>query len=645
MFFRKKFLFIFLFIICAFHSYSQKQTNFWFFGTLAGIDFNSGSPVALPNGALNTTEGCSAASDASGNLLFYTDGVSVWDKTNTQMPNGNGLAGDPSSTQSALVVPVPGSTTLYYIFTVDYVVGPKGFEYSIVDMTLNSGKGDVTTKNTLIKSNVTEKLCAVYHCDGQDIWVMVHEWNSNRFFAYLVTAAGISAPVISSVGILHNGNSTNNSIGQMKFSNDGSKIACAIGYKDSVNVCSFSNNSGAVSNPIALALGNHVYGVEFSPDNSKFYTSYYQIGNAGWVSQFDLTAANIPASQTVLGTSFDPNYFYSLQIASDGKIYASTDVSSFLGVVNSPNIAGAGCNFVVQGFNVDPTAMGHQSMLGLPGFVASYFFAGFPNIPACSKVVANFSGSDTVLCKNQCISFTDMSTGTPAPNNWQWIFTGAAPDTSTFQNPSNICYSTAGNYSVTLIASNANASDTIIKTIIVMPGPTANAGADTIITLGTSATLNASGGGNYVWSPSTGLSCTTCPDPAANPSLTTTYFVTVTDTNGCSATDSVTVKVVTDTHCDSTGAFYFPNAFSPNGDGDNDSLKVYYTNYDCIKTLHLSIYDRFGELVFETTDPLFLWNGTYKNKMLNTQPLAYHLSVEFKDKTSVERKGTVNLVR
>jgi gliding motility-associated-like protein len=539
---RRSLLIFILGLISAFHSYSQKQTNFWYFGTLAGIDFNSGSPVAV-SGMTATNEGTSVASDVNGNLLFYTDGVSVWDKTHTQMPNGNGLMGDVSSTQSALVVPVPGSSTLYYIFTVDYIVGPNGFRYSIVDMTQQAGNGDVTTKNTLIKNNVPEKLCAVYHCNGTDIWVMVHDWGTNAFYAYLVTSSGISAPVISNAGTVYNGSTINNSVGQMKFSPDGSRIAAAIGYMDMVEVFDFDNKTGIVSNPVTLPMGDHVYGVEFSPDNSKLYVSYYQLGNAGWISQFDLTAANIPASQTVLGTSFDPNYFYGLQLATDGKIYATVEVTPFLSVINSPNTAGVGCNFASNAVNVDPNGMGNTVMLGLPNFISSYFNAGFPNPPSCGGVVADFQSSDTVLCQNGCINFTDLSTG--SPTTWQWSFPGANPTSSSSQNPTNVCFSTVGNYTVTLIASDGTTSDTVTNIITVSSGPTANAGTNVTITSGNNTTLNASGGGTYLWSPATTLSCTTCPNPVANPTATTTYSVTVTDANGCSAIDSVIVYVTT----------------------------------------------------------------------------------------------------
>jgi len=534
---RKSLFIIYFSILSSTYSYSQKQTNFWYFGTLAGLDFNSGSPVALTNGALNTTEGCSAISDVNGNLLFYTNGVDVWDKTHTQMPNGFGLMGDVSTTQSVQIVPVPGSTTLYYIFTLDYIVGPNGFRYSIVDMTLQAGNGDVTTKNTFIQNNVVEKLAAVYHCNGTDIWVMVHDWGTNAFYAYLVTPAGINPPVVSNVGTIYTGNPISNSVGQLKFSNAGSKLVSAIGYQDTIDVFDFDNKTGIVSNPLSLSFGLYrVYGVEFSPDETKLYTSYYEIGNAGWIAQFDLTAANVQASQTLLGTSFDPNYIYGLQLGPDNKIYASISATPFLGVVNSPNTVGIGCNYVGMGVNLDPTSIGIMTMLGLPGFIASYFHPSFPNLPPCPAVVANFQNSDTVLCENDCINFTDLSSG--SPTIWNWSFPGASTPSSTAQNPTNICFPTAGNYTVTLIASDGTSFDTVTNIITVIAQPTVTVSSNTTICQGSSSTLTASGGTSYSWS--TGQTTSSI---IVTPTVTTTYTVTAPGTCG-SDTDSVIVTVV-----------------------------------------------------------------------------------------------------
>ena len=105
------------FLFCLNLLFSQGEANIWYFGQNAGIDFNSGSPVALYNGQMSTLEGCAVMSTNSGQLLFYTDGVTVWDRTHQVMPNGTGLLGNFSSTQSGIIVPNPTDSTIFYIFT------------------------------------------------------------------------------------------------------------------------------------------------------------------------------------------------------------------------------------------------------------------------------------------------------------------------------------------------------------------------------------------------------------------------------------------------------------------------------------------------------------------------------------------------
>src|SRR5207247_2448421 len=130
-----------------------------------------------------------------------------------------------------------GSTTKYYLFAVGAQAGyvnssRTGITYSIVDMTLNGGNGDVdvANKNKPLIAPTCEKLAAVRHCNGKDIWVVVHQWNTDAFYAYLLTAFGISAPVITHSGIVHKdvGSGQNaETIGYMKFSPDGKRLAVA----------------------------------------------------------------------------------------------------------------------------------------------------------------------------------------------------------------------------------------------------------------------------------------------------------------------------------------------------------------------------------------------------------------------------------
>jgi hypothetical protein len=125
-----------LLLFFAFNIYSQKEANFWYFGRSAGIDFNSGTPMAITDGTLNTLEGCSSLADADGNLLFYSDGSKVYNKDHNLMTYTNGnpadnLKGNPSSTQSGMIIPKPGSNSIYYLFTVGDNFNPAFDLYNI----------------------------------------------------------------------------------------------------------------------------------------------------------------------------------------------------------------------------------------------------------------------------------------------------------------------------------------------------------------------------------------------------------------------------------------------------------------------------------------------------------------------------------
>ena len=356
---------IFLLFI-SMNLFSQTRADKWFFGTTAFVDFTSGSPV-VGMGPLSTSEGTSSVSTPTGSLMFYTNGVSVWDNTNTIMPNGNGLMGDVSSTQ-CLIVPSPASGSLYYIFTVAPDGGANGFRYSIVDMTLNGGLGDVTaSKNVYITDSTTEKIAAILDDAGTGYWIIMHKWGNNMFYSYHLTAAGLAPPVASIIGTIHNTSAIQNTYGQMKFNMCGSKLAVAVGYQDFVEVFDFNQVTGDITNPLTIPMDGHVYGVEFSKSSDLLYISCYDVTCK--LAQFDISLATTPlilASKTPLSVTDD---LYALQIGPDGKIYvARSFTSSYLGVINAPNTPGSGCNYVDNGVDLDPTFSGVNGALGLPSF-------------------------------------------------------------------------------------------------------------------------------------------------------------------------------------------------------------------------------------------------------------------------------------
>lgn len=373
-------------------SHAQGEANIWYFGQNAGLDFNSGIPVALTNGQLVTEEGCATISNSSGQLLFYTDGITVYNRNHSIMLNGTGLMGHPSSTQSATIVPKPESSNLFYIFTTDNENDPNGFRYSIVDMDLDSGNGAVTSdKNVLVYTPTIENLGVTKHGNGQDYWIITHGWDSNSFIVYQLTSAGLNlTPVISNIGHVITGLPTDyTAAGTIKISPSGSKLAFT-SVSDIAQLFDFDNSTGILSNVITLLTEpGDLYGVAFSPDESLLYIS----NTFGKIHQFNLNAVDIPGSKVTIHNGNIPGQ---MQVGPDNKIYIAFNNRTFLGVINNPNLIGLNCDFVLNGCDL----AGKRSKLGLPSFNQSIFFT--PTIVLSSNCVGeisnfNFTTNQTIL--------------------------------------------------------------------------------------------------------------------------------------------------------------------------------------------------------------------------------------------------------
>ena len=190
---------------------------------------------------------------------------------------------------------------------------PWSLYYNEIDLTLNAGNGDISVKNaplTASSGNCSEKMTVTKHCNGVDYWLLVHDYTGNTYRAYLITAAGISTtPVVSNVGTTFVSTTTSyDAVGQMKFSPNGNKVAVNYASQSQVEICDFNKSTGVVSNPLVLgAAGNYSYGVEFSPDNSKVYSSN---GDSPYVlHQWDLCAGSptaIAAGSAVASATTSP---------------------------------------------------------------------------------------------------------------------------------------------------------------------------------------------------------------------------------------------------------------------------------------------------------------------------------------------------
>ncbi len=449
----KQKLFLILILLISNVGFAQNETNIWYFGENAGLDFNSGSPVPLLDGQLNTDEGCATISNFNGQLLFYTDGITVWNRDHAVMLNGTGLNGHPSSTHSAIIVPKPNNSDIYYIFTVDSQAGSNGLQYSEVDMTLDNGLGGITTnKNISLQTPVTEKITAIKSTTTEEYWVVSHKWESNEFISYNVSSTGVNTtPVISPVGTLVNGNPFGSAIGQIKISPDGTKIAVArnIGLSEA-QLFDFNDSTGLVSNAITLLDlpdTEQVYGVEFSPNSKVLYIGVLGMG----VYQFNLDAgSSFDIINSILEVSPEADPYAALQLATNGKIYVAKFNQFYIDVIDNPNVVGTGCNYQFEHLYLD----GRKSKGGLPPFIQSFFDVAFQVENVCF-------GDATQFTANIPQSYDSLV----------WDFGDG--NISTDESPTHI-YSAVGDFTVTLTVTTGTQVFTGTETITIYEQPIAH---------------------------------------------------------------------------------------------------------------------------------------------------------------------------
>jgi len=656
---------------------AQNEGNIWYFGNNAGIDFNSGSPIALTDGQLNTGEGCSSISNNNGDLLFYTDGMTAYNKNHTIMPNGSGLLGSTSSTQSGIIVKKPGSSTIYYLFTCDGMSGNSGgLNYSEVDMTINGGLGDINAnKNILIVSGSDEKVTVVTHKNGLDFWIVIRLINSNTYHSYLLTSTGLNlTPLVTNIGPAYFGE-----IGYLKASPDGTKIANANWISSTFEIFDFNNNTGLLSNPITGYVASP-YGIEFSNNSKLLYVGEYYSRN---INQYNLLAgsnAAIISSALNIGQSTQGN-IGALQLGPDGKIYLSIVSVGNLAVIDSPDILGLGCNFNVNG----PQLSGRIAINGLPTFYSSIFVStntfSFKNACYGDSSFFNFTNSsvDSVLW-----DFGDPNSG--------------ISNSSTNINPFHI-FSDTGTFYISLYSYFSGITDTVINELFVTNLPVVNLGNDTVICEEEIFTLDVNvHNGVYLWQDNSTNSNYDVIDEGD-------YFVEVT-ANGCSNLDTIHViynplphatisgnyeicygdQIFIDIIVNGTSPFeitytigvetnivsgndsiiieanqagiytiinvvdqfgcigsysgaaevivdpcsltvFIPNSFTPNNDTHNEGFIPTMNDINDVATFNMMIFNRWGDLIYETSKKEEYWDGKFNNTIVQHGLYAYTITI------------------
>lgn len=397
---------------------AQQEAKNWHFGeTNFGLQFNGGQK---PDFTFNSftpygNEGASVLSDpVTGDLMFYTDGISVVDKSHQPMPNGNGLRSNISTSGTARICPIPNDCGKYYIFHSDTEMGvnPMGnLYYSIVDLkavgngTASAPLGDVILKNQLIMENVSEALDVVpKNAYGHEYWLIAAKNFPSELHVFDVRFNGLFphqsisiSPRLSDIRCVRH-----NPV-------DDRLAICSLVENEPIMVIEFdalTGNTGIIhqvaGTPVgnSTIVGNGFYDIEWSPDGSKFYVSKYKsVNEGGSIYQVDASNFQQPISKIIQLANIPTNQARGLRKGPDGRIYFlyRDDLSQVnnIGAILRPNLPGTACL-------PDPT------FLVTPELKNTHLF---PHFLKLSNTVPKIA--DRIITQNYCEDTTGRFTFSP----------------------------------------------------------------------------------------------------------------------------------------------------------------------------------------------------------------------------------------
>ena len=486
----------------------ESQGVKWYFGQNAGLDFSGGgTPKPITDGNLNTIEGSSSIANTKGVLLFYTDGVTIFDKDGKPLKSlvpgdtstvQKPLGGNSRSTQSALIVPKPtcrGCEYLYYVYTTSEIRGQKFLTYSVVDMRRNGGKGAITEKNVPVSSQGTEQSASVQNERDSTYWVITRVFGTNKFEIRHLTRA--ETPTLTTFEGGQKIDSLGQAEGYIKIGpadttggNKGNRPMAVVipgPPKNTVDLYTFNDSTGKMTFNRTLQLGPappKAYGVEFSPDGKSLYATMLADTNkdgsqkgASYIVKYDLNQTKdslLTQSRAVVDSSTTRQYG-SIQIGPDGRLYVAIQGSRSLGTIDNPN------GGLLDSLRFNPTGQtlgGKNSQLGLPNLVANFndqsSGPGLAYSDTCTNgpTVFQISPNCPKLKEAYTLEFGD----------------GSRPVSTTATKPITHSYKTPGQYFISLRIVTKNSTggickDTLIKDTlnILETPPDIKLGADTAI--------------------------------------------------------------------------------------------------------------------------------------------------------------------
>lgn len=499
-------------------------------------------------------------------------------------------------------------------------------------------------------------------------------------YSVLVTD-GNSCQVTGNVSVSANGGPTISVTGSTDATCFGdSNGSATVSGSGGTGTLTYNWMPGSMSGATQNALSANTYTVTVTDQGGCSNSTTVTIGEpaeliltSGTITAADCGSSNGSASVTGSGGTGSLNYTWNPNVSTTNSA-TNIDAGSYTITVQDQNSCSESINIVVPSIggptvsllsSTDASCFGDndgEATIDASGGTSPYTYAWSPTGGNTPTAINLSSGTYTVTVTDDagCIGTTTVTINEPAPiaitetitpsncgsNNGSisTIVTGGSSSYSYLWSPNGEITSPlsslpAGSYSLTVTddegcssTENYIVSTTGSLTITVSP-------ISSTIQEGETVQLNAFGATSYTWSPSEGLDNPNISNPIASPTITTIYTVTGTDDSGCVGTASLTVFV--EQNC---GEIFVPTIFSPNGVGPNvnNTLCIYG---NCISELKYAIYNRWGEKVFETTDPVICWDGTYKNKELNSGVYAYKLIVQLYNGTYLEQSGNVTLVR
>ena len=670
---------------------AQREATLWYFGYEIGFDFNSGEPVQTFDGVMATRDGSAVLCDPRGELLFYTNGGNdhpntgtgpgfIWNRNHEVMYNmGIQQGGGNSAMQPAVIIPKPGVADQYYLFTMDHLeadnpaqqaIEPaRGLSYFEIDMTRNGGFGEVTVANQRLYDGAYEGLCAIRHENKRDFWIIVNDTDSRQLLILSVTPDGVGAltplfsPLFSQFSI--------------KASPDGQFLAA---IHQSVFLMKFDPATGTVEEDFELFdLG---YTGEFSA-NSRYFYAYTTLPDLfPKIIQFDLEATDIRNSGQIIwentGEASSLLFDYRMQLAPDANIYLLHDYNdqTYLSRINCPNESDAVLEFLE---------------IPIQQQVADRPYNGLPNFPAYLfdlELRIDFNPPITKLCENSSVTLEPETNGL----GYIWSTGDLTPSIDVTQ---------TGWYYVTVTRGCEEVYDSIQvvgslenQAIIGGPNMLCDVPFDTLFALVDDAQ-------SYLWSdgstapylivdqPGTyGLTITdacgetvevaqtittaenpnlagiqttgalTCPGDEVVVEIITEPFNTIVWSTGAttptvSINEPGTYEYLIKNECAELSGFveipqeeipvYVPNAFSPNGDGINDTFGPFVKCTE-VASYELHIFSRWGDQVFESTDVEEHWTGDIAGEKADVGIYSWALSVSVGPRTR-RLSGDLLLVR